>query len=150
MPAVHLHTDGNTTTMASDEAVSLRDHFERLLSDQRRYFERLLAEHEAHHNRDRDANNRALEEARERIDSRLTQLNELRNEVTTDRGQLVQRSTFDARMDAADKDRQNLRDEVSGVRAELANQRGRQAAYAAVLAVALVVVPILVQILLGR
>jgi len=62
----------------------------------------------------------------------------------------VQRTLFDEKVKTMDADRQLLRDELSAIRSELANQRGRQAAYAAVLAIALIVVPILVQILLGR
>jgi chromosome segregation ATPase len=136
--------------MTSREAVSLRDHLERLLADQRSYFERLLAEHEAHHNRDREANERALDEARVRMEQRLGALNELRQEVTEDRGQLVQRSTFEARMEAADKDRGVIRDDLASMRTEVSNMRGRQAAYAAMVGVAIILVPVLIQLFLGR
>jgi len=139
MPGLLTDDDREQATMSSEEAVSLREHIERL-----------LAEHERRHELDRDATLRALEEARRIIDERLEALNELRREVTEDRGQLVQRTLFDEKVKTMDADRQLLRDELSAIRSELANQRGRQAAYAAVLATALIVVPILVQILLGR
>ena len=143
----------------SREYITLRDYTERLLSDQRAYFERvgtdqrsyferLLSEHEAHHDRDRDANNRALAEARERVEQRLSALNELRAEVTEDRGQLVQRTAFDTRTEAVDKDLKALREDIGSIRQELANQRGRSAAYAVVLGLAVVLVPVLLQFLL--
>jgi len=110
----------------------------------REYFERLFIEHEKTHVRDHEATLRALGEAREHIEQRLQALNELRAEVTEDRGQLVQRTTFDAKTEAQDKELRLLRDDTAAIRAELANQRGRQAAYAAVLAIGLVVVPFVI------
>jgi predicted nucleic acid-binding Zn-ribbon protein len=112
------------------------------------YLERLLHEHEVHHDRDREAGQRAVDEARNRVDARLAQLNELRREVTEDRGQLVQRVLFDTRMSSADHERGELKDDLADLRSELANMRGRQAAYASVLAVAIVIVPFLIQLLL--
>jgi hypothetical protein len=160
-PALALDDDWDLALMAREEGITPREYMERLLAEQRAYFERVvhdqrnyfeqrLKEHEAHHDRDREANNRAIEEARNRIDSRLQALNELRAEVTEDRGQLVQRGVFDSRMTSADKDRALIRDEVGLIREELARQKGRQAAYAAILAIALVVVPVLVQFLLRQ
>lgn len=149
MPAaLYLDTDGIGAPMSSEEAVSLREYLERLLDDQRVYFERLVAEHGGQHAREREAAQRAIDEARARVEQRLQALNELRAEVTEDRGQLVQRTAFDAKTDAADKERGQLRDELAAIRADLANQRGRQAAYAVVLTIALVIIPVLIQFLL--
>jgi hypothetical protein len=121
--------------------VPLREHLERLLADQSKYFERLLTDHDRHHDRDREATNRAIDEARDRIDTRLGQLNELRSEVTKDRGLLVQRNLFDARMEAQDT-------AIDNIAKEQASQRGRQAAYAIVLGIALVLVPLIIQLLI--
>jgi hypothetical protein len=49
-----------------------------------------------------EARDMAIVEAQKVIETRLLALNELRREVTTDRGQLVQRQVFDARMEAMD------------------------------------------------
>jgi hypothetical protein len=50
-------------------------------------------------NRDGVTRDAALREARNVIEGRLQGLNELRREVTEDRGQLVQRQMFDVRME---------------------------------------------------
>ena len=144
LPGLQQHpTNGTPATMASDEAVSLRE-----------YFERLLSEHDRHHERDQQATLRPLDEARREIERRLEGLNELREEYTKDRtedrGQYVRQELFNTKMDGIAADFRTVQDGLSASRAEQASQRGRQTAYAIVLAVALVLVPLLVQFIVTR
>ena len=135
-------TETDIEKMAAEEGVSPREFLDRLIQEQRRYFEQRFTEHEAHHDRDRDAGNRAIQEARERVEQRLEALNELRTEVVSDRTQFVKSEVFDARLHQAETDRARLQEDLGKIREELARQKGRSAAYAAVLAVALVIVPV--------
>jgi len=161
----------------SREYINLRDYFERLLANQHAFFERGTADHDAVHRREAEvsqreaalvrtvleqrmndhdlrhaeqhiADQRAIGEARDRVEQRLGALNELRAEVTEDRGQLVQRTTYETRSDAIDKEIKAVREDIGLIRQELANQRGRAAAYAVVLGLAVVLIPVLIQFLL--
>lgn len=116
----------------NQEKISLQD-----------YFERLLVEHGHLHASEREANQAALRNARSEIDRRLEALNELRSEVTKDRAQFVRTEVFEAKIEALAKDVRLLRDEAL-------SERGRRAAYAVVLGVVAVVVPIAIQIILNR
>lgn len=119
--------------MPREPRVTVRDHLERLLADQRTYFERLFSEHDKHHERDRLANTNAIKEAREGIEKRLGALNELREEVNEDRALLVPRAIFDARMETQDK-------AIDAIARALNEQRGRQAAFALLLTISVAVI----------
>ena len=60
----------------------------------------------------------ARQEAKERIDSRLRDLNELRAEVLTDRNRLVNQDVFNARIEALQKEI-NTKDDSMGRRVDL-------------------------------
>ena len=109
---------------------------------QREYFERLFTEHEKHHQRDHLATMRALDTNSREMERRLEALNELRDEVTKDRAQFVRSETFDARMEAITLEFKGIRSDIGGIREELSNARGRQATWAVVLTVVLVLVTI--------
>lgn len=119
--------------------VPLRDHVERL-----------LLEHNRYHESEKEASQRALEEALTEVQRRLGELNQLRMEVTTDRSQFVQRVAFEAKLDASDKEVRLLRNEIGALSEAMARLAGRQAAYAVMLAIALVVVPLILQLVLKQ
>jgi hypothetical protein len=112
----------------------------------RDYLEHLFEEHEKRHAREHEDAMRALEEARRVLDLRLGELNNLRREYTEDRGQLVQRQLFDSRMETQDNAIKAVGSEVGEIRSELSGWRGRQAAFGVVITVALVLVPLLINI----
>jgi len=95
-----------------------------------------------YHELEREATLRALEEARRVLERELRALNELRQEVTDDRGQLVQQATYDAKMDAVATDFKTIRDDLGAIRQQQANQQGRQATWMVVLTITLALVTI--------
>lgn len=116
--------------------VSLRD-----------YFERRFEDHAQLHTAQQEADQRALEAAQAVIERRLQGLNELRAEVLQDRLQFLPVATYDAKHEATLARIDELTKDLAAVKEEQSNQRGRQAAYAAMLAVFLVVVSIATSIL---
>jgi uncharacterized protein YhaN len=81
---------------------TLYQHFDERFDALERSLDRRFGQVEATMERDGASRDQAVHEARVVIEQRLGALNELRAEVTEDRGQLVQRTTFDARLDALD------------------------------------------------
>lgn len=114
----------------------------------RDYLERRFMDHMELHASEKESQQRAIGEALVEVQRRLAELNQLRAEVTEDRAQFVQNTAFDARADAVDKDLRQIRAEINTINESMARLSGRQAAYTAVLGVALVLVPLGMQLLL--
>ncbi len=96
------------------------------------YIEKLFEDHHREHDLERAA-----------LQHRLEALNELRDEVTSDRQQFVLNTTYDAKHDKVVEDIRRLEREVGQIREELSAGKGRATAYAAVLTVFLVVIAII-------
>src|SRR5438309_570739 len=73
--------------------VPLRDYVDQRLNDANRAVDIALSGHEKLH----EADQRALQEARVVIDARLEKLNELRQEVTRDRGEYLRNDVYDSK-----------------------------------------------------
>jgi len=122
--------------VAAGDDVSLRDHFEAL-----------FAEHQRAHRAEQDATQRALTEARNTMEYRLSGLNELRREYTQDRDQLVKADVFEARMEQLVLEDRRVAAELQALRRDRDRDKGRNAALAAVGGVLLIVVPIVMQLI---
>ena len=135
----------------SREYVTLRDYFERLLADQRAYFDRGAVAHDREHERERDTTLRALQHAAVEVQHRLEGLNELREEYTKDRTRdrddFVKGDVFLARVTAIEKDMKSQGDDIGAIRRELSAASGRQATWMIVLTIALVLVTVLTRYL---
>lgn len=100
------------------------------------YIEKLFEEHRRHHDLERAA-----------LEHRLEALNELRDEVTSDRQQFVLTTTYDAKHDKIVEDIRRLERDLGAIREELSAGKGRATAYAAVLTVFLIIVAIVVPLI---
>lgn len=74
--------------------------------------------------------------------------NEWRDAMGDRENEFVKQEMFNSRMGQSETDRKQLREDIGGIRQDLATAKGRSAAYAGILAVALVIVPILISYLL--
>lgn len=108
------------------------------------FFYRLLAEHQRQHDIERAAEERRVDAEKATIEHRLEALNELRDEVLKDRSQFLQVATYDARHDQLQEEVNRLKFDLARVEKDLSRAQGRNAAFAVVLTIFLVLLSIVV------
>lgn len=102
----------------------------------REYIERLFHDYAEAHQREHALTERAMERAREVVDARLEGMNELRNQLLSERGTYVRRELFDGQMEAQSRRIEQLERGES-------NLQGRLTMIGAALGVGLVILQLL-------
>ena len=90
---------------------------------------------------------RALEISTKVLDLRLAAMNELRDQINSERGRFLTRETFDQSRDQTKLDMEKIDSRLRSIENEISNQKGRMVMLGSVITVGLIIFQIIMKFL---